>query len=258
MLTFIRRSFYLLLLAAAGIARVPAQDHLSIAAAANLVYALDPLNAEFGRTHPGIKVTRSIGASGSLVAQIENGAPYDVFLSADMTYAQKLVQAGGGEAASLRPFAIGRLVLWTTRPGLAIDSVAALVRDPSVHRLAIANPRTAPYGFAAQEVLARLQLTETAQPKLVQGENISQTAEFVETGNADAGFVALSLVLASATKNRGRWLEVPAELYSPLTQAALITRQGRDNPAARAYLEFLTSPAAQAIFKQFGYASPKP
>ena len=238
-------------------ARGSGQDHLSVAAAANLVYVLDPLNAEFGRAHPEIKVTRSIGASGSLVAQIEHGAPYDVFLSADLRFAQTLVQAGGGEAASLRPFAVGRLVLWTTRPGLVIDSVAALVRDPAVRRLAIANPRTAPYGLAALEVLAQLQLTALAQPKLVQGENISQTAEFVETGNADAGFVALSLVLAPTLKDRGHWLEVPAALYSPLTQAAVITRQGRDNPAARAYLEFLTSPAAEVILERFGYLPPK-
>jgi molybdate transport system substrate-binding protein len=249
-----RRLFCLLLLLA-GLGRAAAQDHLAIAAAANLVYALQPLNAEFGRAHPEITVTSATGASGSLVAQIQHGAPFDLFLSADLVYAQALVKSGSGEAASLRPFALGRLVLWTTRPGLAIDSIEGLVRNPAVQTIAIANPRTAPFGLAAQETLGRLHLTEVGRPKLVQGDNISQTAAFVETGNADAGFVALSLVLAPELRERGRWLEVPPELYSPLTQAAVITRQGRDNPAAREYLDFLGSPPARKILEQFGYRS---
>jgi molybdate transport system substrate-binding protein len=229
---------------------------VSVAAAANLVYVLEPLNAEFSKTVPGVTVTSEIGASGSLVAQIQNGAPYDVFLSADTEYPQKLVKGGGADAASLVTFARGRLVLWTTRPGLGLGSVESVVRDASVSKLAIANPSTAPYGRAAQEVLARLGLSDVAKAKLVFGENITQTAQFVSSGNADAGFVALSLVLSPKLADKGRWIEVPQGLYSPISQAGVLTLRGAASPAARRYLEFLTTPAARAVFAKFGYSSP--
>jgi len=229
---------------------------LSIAAAANLVYALSALNSEFARQHPDVKLTDTTGASGNLVAQITNGAPYDVFLSADLDFAQKLIKAGGATPSSLKTFAVGRLVLWTTRPGIDVGSVDGVVNNPAVHKLAIANPKSAPYGRAAMQTLEKLSLTAAAKPKLVQGENISQTAEFVETGNADAGFVAMSLVLSPKLKTRGKWLEVPAELYEPLGQAAVITTHGASIPAAQTYLDFLSSPEAGKILAQFGYRLP--
>jgi len=233
-----------------------AADHVAIAAAANLTYALRDVDAAFVEANPGVVLTAEMGASGNLVTQIVNGAPYDVFLSADLQYPQKLIQAGGAEGPTLTVFAIGRLVLWTTRPGLRLDSVASVVRDPAVQRLAIANPRAAPYGRAAQEALTRLKLEEAAKPKLVFGEDITQTAQYVFSGNADAGFVALSLVLSPKLKDHGRWLEVPPALYAPLQQGALLTRRGADNPAARRYLDFLRSPAARAVFERFGYRLP--
>jgi molybdate transport system substrate-binding protein len=233
----------------------PAAD-LAVAAAANLVYALDALNTEFTRSHADVHVTKTTGASGTLVTQIANGAPYDVFLSADLEFAQKLVQAGGASASSLKTFALGRLVIWSTRPDIDVTTVDGVIVNPAVHKLAIANPKTAPYGRAAMEAITKLRLGPAAEPKLVQGENISQTAEFVETGNADAGFVAMSLVLSPKLKVRGHWTEVPPGLYSPLGQAAVITRHGADNPAAQAYLDFLTSPAAGKILEQFGYHLP--
>ena len=235
---------------------VPAAD-LAVAAAANLVYALDALNAEFVRGHPEVHLTKTTGASGSLVAQITNGAPYDVFLSADVEFAQKLVKAGGASASSLKTFALGRLVIWSVQPGIDVTTVDGVIVNPAVHKLAIANSQTAPYGRAAMEAIAKLRLGPAAEPKLVQGENISQAAEFVETGNADAGFVAMSLVLSPKLKTRGRWTEVPAGLYSPLGQAAVITRHGEGNPAAQAYLDFLSSPAAGTILEQFGYHLPR-
>jgi molybdate transport system substrate-binding protein len=230
---------------------------VSIAAAANLVYALDALNAEFAKAHPEVKLTTATGASGGLVAQIRNGAPYDVFLSADLDFAKKLIQAGGALASSLHTFAIGRLVLWTTKPGLEFGSIDGVVRNPAVQKIAVANPDTAPYGLAAMQALDKLHLTEVAQPKLVRGENISQTAQFVETGNADAGFVALSLVLSPKLKDQGRWITVPDELYSPLAQAAVLTLKGASNPAAQAYLDFLSSSAAGKILERFGYRLPR-
>ena len=186
---------------------------LRVAAAANLAYALDGLNAEFSRTAPGVEVTVVLGASGSLVAQISNGAPYDVFLSADLGFPEALVRTGHADAASLTPFAVGKIVLWTLKPGVELSSVAAAVRSPSVRSLAIANTVSAPYGRGARQALERLGLWDLVRPKLVSAEDISQTAEFVETGNADAGFVAMSAVLSPKLKGRGRWIEVPAELF---------------------------------------------
>jgi molybdate transport system substrate-binding protein len=233
-----------------------AGDKLSIAAAANLVYALDPLDAQFKQAEPDTDVTVAIGASGSLVAQIENGAPFDLFLSADMDFPEALIAKGGGEKDTLTKFAIGRLVLWTTRQSLDLSSIAGVVRSPVVLKLAIANTKSAPYGRAAREALTQLGLWDEAQAKLVVGENISQTAQFIETGNADAGFVAMSLVLSPKLKDRGRWIEIPANLYAPLDQGAVITQRGRDNAAAKRYLLFLKSPHAQAILARFGYLSP--
>src|SRR5665213_2644940 len=205
-----RRLAVLLLLLPAALS---AADKLSIAAAANLVYALDDLDAQFKRTDPGTEVTVAIGASGSLVAQIENGAPFDLFLAADMEFPEALIAQGGAEKKSLTKYAIGRLVLWTTLPTVDVTSLAGVVRSPSVQKLAIANRQSAPYGRAAEEALTKLGLWAEAQPKLVVGENISQTAQFVETGNADAGFVAMSLVLSPKLKERGKWIEVPPDLY---------------------------------------------
>jgi molybdate transport system substrate-binding protein len=237
-------------------ARAPAAEQVSIAAAANLAYVLTPLDAEFNRSEPGVVVTSAIGASGSLVAQIREGAPYDVFLSADTDFPKKLVAAGGADPSSLVTFAFGRLVLWTTRPGLALASVESALRDPSVRRIAMANPETAPYGRAAEQVLARLGLSSEVKPKIVIGENITQTAQFVSSGNAELGFVALSLVVAPNLKGKGRWIEVPASLYAPIAQGAVLTSRGASNPAARRYLKFLDSPPAREVFARFGYILP--
>jgi len=233
-----------------------AKASLSIGAAANLLYALDALDAAFEKENPGVALTTATGASGSLVAQIRNGAPFDLFLSADLDYPRRLAQSGDAVSASLTPFAFGRLVLWTTKPGLDLPSVAAAVRNPNVRKLAIANPETAPYGRAAREALGKLGLSEDAGPKLVLGENISQTAQFVETGNADAGFVAMSLVTSPKLMNRGRWIEVPATCYTLIAQGAILTRRGAANPAARDYLAFLGSPEARKILERYGYGVP--
>ena len=233
-----------------------AAENVSIAGAANLVHTLDALNAEFSRASPEIKVTAASGASGSLVAQIQNGAPFDVFLSADLDYPNSLVANGLADGKSRVTFATGRLVVWTTRPGLELNPITRAVRSPAVKKIAVANLDTAPYGRAARQVLEKLGVWGEAQPKLVIGENISQTAQFVATGNADLGFVALSLVLAPNLPERGRWLEVPADLYAPLAHGAVLTTRGAGNPAARKYLKFLSSDAAKKILRDFGYGVP--
>jgi molybdate transport system substrate-binding protein len=234
-----------------------AGDKLFVAAAANFVYVLDPLNAQFKKLEPETEVTVVTGSSGNLVAQITNGAPYDLFLSADMQFPEALIKSGYGEKASLTRFAVGRLVLWTTKPGLELSSVANAVRSPAVQKLALANVETAPYGRAAKEALVKLGVWTAAGPKIVTGENITQTAQFVETGNADAGFVAMSLVLSPKLKNKGAWIEVPAELYAPLDHGAVITKHGRVNAAAKRYLLFLHSAEAREIFARFGYRVPE-
>lgn len=233
-----------------------AADKLSVAAAANLVFALESLTREFKATEPSTDVTVVTGASGNLVAQIQNGAPFDLFLSADVDYPEQLVRRGFADASSFTKFATGRLVLWTTRPRVDVTSTAAVVRDPNVRRIAIANPKTAPYGEAAREAMSKLGLWEAAKTKIVVGESISQTAQFVDTGNADAGFVAMSLVLSPRLKERGRWQEIDASLYSPLDHAAVITKRGVNNPAAARFLRFLGGAEARAILERFGYHMP--
>ncbi|HEY3757738.1 MAG TPA: molybdate ABC transporter substrate-binding protein [Opitutaceae bacterium] len=229
---------------------------LRIAAAANLMFVLPAIDADFAATHPGITVTPVFGSSGNLVSQIEQGAPFDVFLSADIEFPRKLIAAGGADASTLKTFAYGKLVLWSTQPDLPMPTIAAVVRNSRVTRLAIANPRTAPYGRAAREAIARLGLLEVAEPKLVTAENIAQTAQFVSSGNAEAGFVALSLVLAPNLKDRGRWLDVPADLYTSIAQAGVVTHRAAGNESARAYLEFLSSPPARSALARFGYGTP--
>jgi molybdate transport system substrate-binding protein len=230
---------------------------LTVAAAANLIYALDGIDAAFEKTDPGVTLTSVIGASGTLVAQIAHGAPYDVFLSADLDFPRKLIKEGEADPGSLTTFAVGRLVLWTAGAQIDMSSVAAAVRSPGVHKLAIANTHTAPYGRAAMEALKALGEWAEVQPKLVVGENISQTTQFVETGNADAGFIALSIAISPKLKERGRWIEVPAGLYGSLEQGAVITGHGSSNPAARQYLAFLQGAEAREILQAFGYGLPR-
>jgi molybdate transport system substrate-binding protein len=232
---------------------------VSVAAAANLVFALESLNAEFKRAARDVAVSSTTGATGSLFAQIKNGAPFDVFLSADVEYPQQAVKDGLAEARTLRTFATGRLVLWTTRTDIDVRDPRAVLRDPRVKKIALAQPKSAPYGRAAQAALEKLGLWTQAKGKMVFGESISQTAQFVETGNAELGFVARSLVLSPRLKNQGRWHEVPVELHADvsLDHAVVLTTRGAANPAAVRYLEFLGTDAAKKILRDFGYDVPK-
>jgi molybdate transport system substrate-binding protein len=233
-----------------------ASQPLSVAAAANLTQVVGALDAGFMAARPDVAVTVALGSSGGLVAQISNGAPFDVFLSADMGFPEALARAGHAEAASLTPFAVGRLVLWTTKAGVDMSGVGAAVLSPAVRALAIANTETAPYGRAARQALESLGLWPAAQPKLVTAEDISQAAQFVETGNADAGFVALSAVLSPRLRGNGRWLEVPASLYRPIVQGAVITAHGAGNPASAAFIAFLGGDAARRVLEAAGYGIP--
>ena len=230
-----------------------AESTVSVAAASNLTHVMDPLLALFSQAHPDIKIKASFGASGNLVAQITHGAPYDVFLSADLDHSRALIIRGQADEKSLSVIAIGQLVLWTKQPALQLNDLNDALRSFAVNKLAIANPATAPYGRAAQQTLEQLGLSDRLAPKLVMGETITQTAQLVDSGNADLGFVALSTVLGMEPASRGRWLVVSPSLYSPLIHTAVLTNRGASNPAARTFLEFLQSPDAQNLFARSGY-----
>ncbi len=234
-----------------------AAETLAIAAASDLVFCLEALNRAFATSEPSVSLRVSTGSSGNFFAQIKNGAPFDVFLSADLIYPIKLIAAGAAEEKSLTRYGIGRIVLWTRRTDLAIDDLASVVRDPSVKRFAIANPDHAPYGRAAKEALDKFGAWAEVRPKLVLGENIAQTAQFVQTGNADVGIVALSLVIAPGLNQSGRWTEIPSSAHAPLEQGVVLTRRGASNPAARRYLAFLATPAARTIFDRYGFSLPR-
>jgi len=259
----LRRAAILLLGATIGIFSRPAAARgagtVSIAAAADLVYCLDEMNAAFKKSHPDADLQVASGSSGNFATQIKNGAPFEVFLSADMSFPRDLVKLGLADESTLTIYATGKIVLWTTRPdAVDVTKGLAVLRDPAtVKKLAVANPDHAPYGRAAKEALQYEKLWDTAQDRLVLGENIAQTAQFVETGNADAGIVALSLVLSPKLAKVGKWQEIPGADYNRLEQGAVLTNAGASNPLAKIYLEFLRSPEARAIFDHYGFRLPE-
>ena len=256
------RSLLLLALAflAAGGVSVEASDgrSVSIAAAANFVYALDALNTEFKRVNSGVTLVSTTGSSGSLYAQIKHGAPFDLFLSADTDYPRQIVESKLGDASSLRVFATGRMAVWTTRLDADLTNLAAVIRSPLVRKVAIAQPRSAPYGRAAQAALEHIGVWREVEPNLVFGENVSQTAQFVETGNAEIGFVAVSIVRSPKLEHTGHWREIAPDLYEAvsLDHAGVLTTRGAANPAAKRYLDFLGSEHAKKILRDYGYAVP--
>lgn len=226
-------------------------DEVQVAVAANFTAPMQRIAADFERD-TGHKALLAFGATGKFYAQIRNGAPFEVFLAADAATPARLEEEGATVPGSRFTYAIGRLVLWSARPGFVDDKGEVLERGDFRH-LAVANPRTAPYGVAGLEVLRRLGLAERLGNKLVTGENISQTHQFVATGNAELGFLALSQVTADGRLTGGSAWNVPAELYDPIRQDAVLLAAGRDNPAARALAGYLRGAKAIAIIKSYGY-----
>lgn len=244
----LRAFFGLLLFTTAG----HAQD-LKIAAAADLSTVMQKLAPDFER-ETGIHVSVSLGSSGNFFAQIGNGAPFDVFLSADRSYPEKLQEAGLTEPGTLITYARGKLVLWTAQAsGNERNTDVQFLATDSIRRIAIANPEHAPYGRAAVAVLQHYGLYEKVKNKLVLGENISQTAQFAQSGNADAAFIAYSLVLADAMKQKGDFRVLPQDSYPPLDQAAVMVRSSRNKQNARKFLSFLSSSGARAILRENGF-----
>ena len=224
---------------------------VTVAVAANFTAPMQKIASEFERTS-GHKLKLSFGATGKLYAQIVNGAPYEVLLSADDETPARLEKEGLGVAASRFTYAIGRLVLWSPQEG-KVDGEGKVLRDRNIQHIAIANPKTAPYGQAAIEMLQGAGLLGSLEAKFVQGENIAQTFQFVQSGNAELGFIALSQVWKDGRMTTGSGWIVPTSQHQPIRQDALLLTRASGNAAARALLDYLRSPAARQIIKAYGY-----
>ena len=223
-----------------------------VAVAANFTDAANAIGAAF-TAETGHEAVFSFGSTGQLYTQITQGAPFDALLSADDIRPAKAVADGLGEAGSVFTYAIGQLALWSAEPGL-VDGPGAL-QDPDLTLIAIANPKTAPYGAAAVQAMQKLGVYDSLLPKIVQGDSITQTFQFVATRNAEIGFVALSQVVGRT--DGSLWLVDPS-LYDPIRQDAVLLGHGAGNPAARAFLDFLKGETASGIIAGFGYARPAP
>ena len=233
-------------------------QQLRAAAASDLQFAMKDLAARY-EAQSGQALAITYGSSGNFATQIENGAPFDLFFSADISYPQKLIEGGLAERQTLYSYAFGRLVLWAPSDAhlhLAEKGLSVLV-DPQIRKIAIANPEHAPYGRAAVAVLQKAGLYEQVKSKLVFGENISQAAQFVQSGNAQVGFVALSLAISPAMSTGDRWL-VPAELHPPLEQAAVVIRASNNKSAAAKFLDFVKSAAGREILARYGFTTAPP
>jgi molybdate transport system substrate-binding protein len=232
-------------------------QEITAAAAADMSAALPELVAAYTKK-TGQTVKLSFGASGNLTNQIRNGAPFDIFFSADEQYPQQLITEGLALKDTLYRYAIGRLVLWVPNDSpldLTKLGMQALV-DPSVKKISIANPAIAPYGRAAEAALRHFGIYDQISSRLVVGENISQAAQFVESGNAQAGLLALSHALAPALKSKGRYWTVPLDAYPTLNQAAVVISKSKLQDAARRFLEFLRSPEATSLLSRYGFSLP--
>jgi molybdate transport system substrate-binding protein len=239
--------------ALAAVAMCAAQaGEVQVAVASNFTAPMQAIAATF-ETDTGHKAKLAFGSTGRFYAQIKNGAPFEVLLAADDETPAKLVEEGAAGAASRFTYAIGSLVLWSSKPGF-VDANGDVLRRGAYNKLALANPKTAPYGRAAIETLTKLGLLAAVEPKFVQGENIAQTFQFVSSGNADLGFIALSQVMKGGNVQQGSAWIVPAEMHQPIRQDAVLLTSGRDNPAAQALLDYLKGEKARKVIRSFGYA----
>ena len=226
-------------------------EEVNVAVAANFTAPMNIIATDFERD-TGHKAKLAFGSTGRFYAQIKNGAPFQVLFSADDETPAKLAQEGLAEPASRFTYAIGSLVLWSAKPGL-VDANGAVLKSGKFNKLAIANPKTAPYGRAAIETLTKLGLLSIVEPKFVQGENIAQTFQFAQTGNADLAFVALSQVMKDGKVTEGSAWQIPADMHEPIRQDAILLNSGRGNPAAEALLKYLKTDKVKTVIRSFGY-----
>ncbi|WP_309891902.1 molybdate ABC transporter substrate-binding protein [Archangium sp.] len=231
---------------------------VTIAAASDLKFALDELVNGFRAENPGAEVQVTYGSSGNFLAQISNGAPFDVFLSADVAYPRKLVEQGLVQD-DVFLYAVGRIVLWVPKgSSLAVEQLGMkTLVEPAAKRIAIANPQHAPYGRAAESAMKSQGVYDAVKDKLVLGENIAQTAQFVESGNADVGIIALALALAPVMKDKGQYWEVPLDAYPRMEQGGAILKRAQDVELAKRFRDYLIGPQGKALLERYGFFLPK-
>lgn len=241
--------------AVAGLGQASVQaGEITIAAAADLNFAFKEIVADFEKK-TGNTVKLSLGSSGNFFAQLSNGAPFDLFFSADIGYPKKLEEAGLAEPGTLYLYAVGRIVVWVPK-GSPIDVRSLGMKSllhPSVKKVAIANPKHAPYGRAAVAAMEHFKVYDAVKNKLVLGENISQTAQFIQTGGADIGIIALSLAVAPVMKETGMYWGIPLDAYPRLEQGAVVLKAAKDLKTARAFLDYVKGPDGAAVFKRYGF-----
>jgi len=237
---------------------MPTSAQIIVAAAADLNAALSEIAANYEKSGGGI-VRLSFGSSGNLFNQIQNGAPFDIFFSADVDYPKKLIEAGLAEKSSLYPYAVGQLVLWVpASSSLDVEHRGmSILLDPSVKKIALANPEHAPYGRAAVAALRHFRLYEKVSDRFVFGENVSQAAQFVESGNAQAGFVALSHAMAPGMREKGRYWIIPSDAYPALQQSAVILSHSPKKAEAAAFLQYIQKPEAIGVLRHYGFSVPE-
>lgn len=231
-------------------------QQIHIAAAADLKFAMEELSEQFHK-QTGIGVNATFGSSGNFFSQIKNGAPFDLFFSADIEYPRRLEAAGLAEPGTLYEYAVGRIAIWMP-PDVKVDVTKQgwkALLDASVKKIAIANPEHAPYGRAAVAALQKAGIYESVKDKLVYGENISQAAQFVQSGNAQAGIIALSLVISPPMRDGKHW-EIPVDMHPALEQGAIVLKKAENKSAARAFLELVKAPAGRAILAKYGFEFP--
>jgi molybdate transport system substrate-binding protein len=229
---------------------------ITVAAASNLQAVLPEIVSRFEQE--GVRVKTSFGSSGNLFAQIQNGAPFDVFVSADVEYPSQLVASGHADADSLYQYATGRIVLWTRKDsGVDVRRGLTVLQDAGVKRIAIANPQLAPYGRAAVAALQNAKVHDAVRAKLVLGENVSQAAQLADSGNAQVGILPLSLAVGPPLKDSGLYTEIPATAHPPIEQAMVIVAASRNKDGARQFLEFVKRPGTIQLLERFGFAAPR-
>jgi molybdate transport system substrate-binding protein len=235
-----------------------AEREINVAAAADLSAALQEVAANYEK-RTGVKVKLSFAASGALTQQIENGAPFDVFFSADMDYPRQLIASGHADGATLYRYAVGQLVLWVPNDSpLDVEHKGMdVLLDPSVKKIAMANPQHAPYGRAAAAALKHYGLYDKVAGRLVLGENISQAAQFVESGNAQLGFVALAHAVAPMVQGKGKFWKIPAEAYPPLDQGVVLIKGSPDHDDATAFLQYIKTAEAAELLRRYGFSVPE-
>lgn len=228
--------------------------HITTAAAADLRYALNAVIATYHQRHPQDTIEVTYGSSGKLLAQIEQGAPFELFFSADSEYPKQLVAAGGASGEPV-PYALGHIVIWSASVDASRLTVAELAK-PSFGRIAIANPEHAPYGKRAEQALRAAGVWDAVQSRLVYGENIAQTAQFILSGNARVGIIAQSLVLDPKMAKRGSYAIIPSSLYPPLLQSFVVTRRGADSALAHDFAKYVQAADARAVLSRYGFGLP--